>query len=117
VIYEDFVADPLSSLLSICSFLGVDPNFSFDTSHTYKTAFLPKRSISVRLALSGPARRVARHFIPGSARTELWGRIMSRRSTSPPKLDERSRDWLVEFFAEDILRLEQALGRGLPQWR
>jgi hypothetical protein len=116
-LYEDLVDAPNDLLNAVSNFLGVDAPFEFDISVKRKSGFIPEPTWSVRLANSqGTLRRIARHVLPDSTRSRLWGRVMNRSTIQPPPLEEDVRRRLSQLFVRDIHRLEELLDRDLSVW-
>lgn len=116
-LYEDYQANPIALLKDIFQFLGVDPTYSSDLSYRYNQAsFLPQNAFWRRFITHGQLRTLAKSLLPTSFRQLITMRL--NRSKAIPKLSlslEERRD-LTEIFREDILQLQDLLGRDLSGW-
>jgi len=114
VLFEELKNDPRSTLLKVTRHLGVDP-LCFDSaehSHAYNAYRRPKYPALQRLVVKSKVSR----FIPQSLRRSLrYSRLLF--DIRKPSMDSESRRYLQDIFAPDIFRLEELLGRKLPELR
>ncbi len=124
-LYEDLREDPQSVSSSVFRFLGVDDSFVPDTSARHNAARVPKNAVS-RAIIKGMngAFPVAKKIIPSSSvrvkdqwdfkvRQLVNSKILAKE---PPPLDPTLRAELLEGYREDILRLQDLIGRDLSLW-
>jgi len=121
-LYEDMRKDPAGVVQSVYRFLEVDDTFASDTSSRYNPAGVPA-SGSARAAMRatdkafGVLRKV---LAPTPSILPLafkMRRVMqSRILTEPPPIDPELREGLMEGYKEDILRLQELIGRDLSAW-
>src|SRR5919106_309515 len=121
-LYEDMREDPASVAQSVFRFLEVDDTFAPDTSSTYNPAGVPA-SGSARAAMRATNREVwalRKVLAPTSSILPLAFKmrraVLSRVLTKPPPIDPELREELVAGYKEDILRLQQLIGRDLSMW-
>ena len=122
-LYEDLRDDPAGVAQSIFRFLSVDDAFTPDTFSTYNPAGVPQ-SGAARLMIRtmdtalGVSRRT---FLPPTskvflfvnrARQILEGRMLAK----PPPIDPKIRSELLAGYKEDILKLQEIIGRDLSLW-
>lgn len=112
VLFEDLKERPQAVLPQILALLGVDAGVRLDaTRRVNETTSVPKHlrlRQFVKRRLSWLNRVVPVH------RTErLRAALFHQR---PPPLPARSAERLVEVFREDVLRLQDLLGRDLSAW-
>jgi hypothetical protein len=105
-IYEETVADPVTGLRSIFSFLGVDPDVQIP-AQTIETRVNVTREAGSRGFLA-KLRRKLQHRFPGAAAGD---------APRPPPLKPETRQRLLALYREDIARLETLIGRDLSLWR
>ncbi|TCJ15543.1 sulfotransferase [Rubrobacter taiwanensis] len=116
-LYEDLREDAGEVLRDIFEFLEVDESFEADTSERYNVSGVP-RSRTVGALISGlggvipVARPILQKALPYGVRQRLKARIFA----TPPRLDPEVRRELTENYREDILRLEELIGRDLSGW-
>jgi hypothetical protein len=121
-LYEDMREDPASVAQSVFRFLEVDDTFTPDTSSRYNPAGVPA-SRSARAAIRATNRVVwvLRKVLPPTSRIlplafKMRRVVQSRVLTEPPPIDPELREELVEGYKEDILRLQELIGRDLSMW-
>jgi len=103
-LYEDLVADAAGLVSDIFRFLDVEPTFE-------------PRNISVRYNVSGAStsNRFAR-LRPGFVR-RMARRIVPKTSDLVvPPVSEQTKHALISLYREDILELQNLLGRDLSSW-
>jgi hypothetical protein len=115
-LYEDLKEDPVGVAQSVFGFLGVEDTFVPNTSSKHNPASVP-RSEAARLAIRFMNTKlpIVRQIMPPSskARKLVQNRILTGES---PPLDPEVRAKLMEGYREDILRLQQLIGRDLSAW-
>ena len=121
-LYEDLRKDPAGLARSIYRFLGLDEGFVPDTSSQHNTAGVPKSGLAratVR-TMDTMASAFLGTFTPTSKMYPLLSKmrhgLQSRLVAKPPALDLEIRADLVEGYREDILQLQDLIGRDLSAW-
>jgi Sulfotransferase family len=121
-LYEDMREDPASVAKSVFRFLEVDDTFASDTSSRHNPAGVPA-SGSARVAMRATDKAVGvlrKVLAPTSGILPLAFRmrrvVQSRVLTEPPPIDPELREGLVEGYKDDILRLQELIGRDLSTW-
>jgi len=120
---EDLSRDPERLLRDVFRFLGVDDSFVPAASTRHNAAGVP-RSKLLHAFLTGrhPVRRAVRSlkpYMPPEARQRLAGtlaHVRQRNFATPPPLPPEARRFLVEAYREDVLRLQDLVGRDLSGW-
>jgi sulfotransferase family protein len=118
ILFEDLIRDTAVVMQQVALFLGIDPNgypeSTFDRAHN---PFEVSRGPFVRSVLrSRPIRVWSKRWIPQKLRTAVRNRFLFT-SGLKPRLDEKSRRFLIERFAPDLQRLERLLERDLDALR
>jgi hypothetical protein len=115
-LYEDLRDDPVGVVQSVFRFLEVDDAFVPDTSSKHNPGSVPKNEAARQMVrLMNTALPIVRKVIPPASRVR---KIVQERvliDESPP-LDPQIRAELMEFYKEDILKLEDLIGRDLSLW-
>jgi hypothetical protein len=115
-LYEDLKEDPVGVSQSVFRFLGVDDSFVPDASLRHNPASVPKGE-AARLAIRFMNTKlpIIRKIMPPSskARKLVQSRILTEES---PPLDPGVRAELIEGYREDVLKLEELIGRDLSAW-
>lgn len=119
-LHEEFVADTTRVVKDVCAFLEVpfhDGDF-FDPRRKYNASGSPRNALIGRLWASRPAKSLERWLLengmPPGARA-LAGRLLRSDRPAAP-IDERAREFLGAHFREDILKLQDLIGRDLSSW-
>lgn len=114
-VYEEFCENPLAVIQEIFQFLEVDSGFVPDMSSRGMQAYWPRYPGVDRLLRSPNwINGAARNVLPGKMYNTLIRYGMRFNKGKPPALPESVRARLQEVFQQDILNLEQMLGRKLP---
>jgi len=123
--YDDFTENPLAELQRIFQFLGVTQTFVPDVGKRHNVSrrrMRTPRSQLVNRLLNEPnrLRKVARRVLNKPLRNWLK-RFATRRNTksvrwSPPAMAPDVRAQLVEEFRDDVLSLEELIGRDFSSW-
>ena len=117
-LYDDLRGSPLSMLRDIFRFLDVDDTFAPDLSIEHNTAGVPKNksiySMATRLASRNPALKhaILERFLPAGPRRYIKNKIFVK----PPPLPTEVRQQLIYSCREDILKLQELIGRDLSPW-
>jgi hypothetical protein len=115
-LYDDLCADAAALVKTTFQFLGVDSTFEPDVSVRHNPAGEPKSRFVQRMLthraklfpLLGPLRRN-----PVMAR--LYARV-HQGNLIRPSLDPDVRAELAPYFRDDVLRLQDIIGRDLSAW-
>ena len=117
-LHSDLTTDPMGMLCEIYRFLDVDETFRPDMSMRYGATGIPKsrllhRAIN-RLTKPGPGKTFLRPFVPLSLRRFI-SEIRNKNLVKPPLDPEIRQEWM-ELYREDILKLQDLIGRDLSPW-
>lgn len=112
--FEDLAADPAATLREVFGFLEVDAEFACDTSQVANRAGAPRsRRLGKLIDGDSTAKRVAKKILPERWRVALRLRVADWNTGAKPEFDAEARAFLVDYFAEDVARLERFLGRTM----
>ena len=116
-LYEDLARDAAGVARRVFSFLGVDETFEPDVRARLNTGGVPREGAAwdVATQYDHPIRRALRPVLPHRLRLVMLARLRSR-ALHRPTLDPDVRRDLVGGYREDILRLQERLGRDLAEW-
>ena len=115
-LYDDLVRDPESLLRDLFHFLGVDEGVTVDTSVRYNLSGIIANPVLRALwAGTNHPRAFIRPLVPRRLRTLVAG-YFSTRKMIRPVLREETRAALVADYREDILKLQDLIGRDLQNW-
>jgi hypothetical protein len=110
--YEDWSSRPVEVYQDICRFLGVSDGVSPKMEMRYLEAQVPRAGAVAWLRRSGLWRTAAR-MTPSSLRPVLRRSLMRRPGST---MNPSDRDYLVDFYRDDIRKLEWLVGRNLDDW-
>lgn len=112
---EDLKQDAPGLLKDVFGFLEVDENFVPDTSITYNEGGVPKRKmLNALLTRPSVVKRMLRPLMPAAA-MKFYIRLKHSNLDKPP-LDPEVRASLVALYRNDVLRLQDRIGRDLSSW-
>lgn len=119
-LYEDLDKSPLLVVKKILEFLGLEASFLPDTFARINPSGIPRFKFLTQLIKKTPSsfKQVLKTVIPKSIRLkivewELWQNI---RPVSKPRISLETRKALLDYYQQDILKLQQLLGRDLSHW-
>ncbi|MAM86249.1 MAG: sulfotransferase [unclassified Hahellaceae] len=117
-LYDDFVNNPLSVYSEICQHIGVDNNFMPDMSARGKVAIRPRNLMVGRLLYwPNPFKTVLRKALTPSAFISVFNFIERKNFIPAPKIDQSQWRSLTTLFKDDVIQLEEVLGRQIPWYR
>jgi len=111
--HEDFRERPLEVYQNICRFLGVAPDFSPAMDRRHLEAQPPRLGAVGWLKRAGVWEAAAR-VTPRGLRPRI--RRALTRGPGTARMDPTDRNYLVDFYREDIRKLASLLGRNLDSW-
>ena len=116
-LYDELIADPDAVVRATLRFLDLDESHGVARVERHNEMRVP-RSPVLQQALEGRGRggRVARRLLPPAARQAAAGWTRAHLSHKPA-IDPDLRAELTGYFAEEIDRLEELIGRDLAGWR
>jgi hypothetical protein len=116
-LHEDLKADPLSVLRDIFRFLGIDETFNPDTSLRHNVSGIPKGGVLPSLVFGrNPAKAILKPLLPEGLRQHISLRLRSQYLDEAPPLAPEVRRELIGVYRDDILKLENLIGRDLSEW-
>jgi hypothetical protein len=114
-LYDDLRAEPLSFVQSIYRFLEVDDTFAPDMSKRFmEGGTRPMNSSLVRMLRSNSITKALRRHAPDLY--QPMKNVAKRALIKPAVLDPDLREKLTRGYREDILRLQDMIGRDLSHW-
>ena len=112
--YEQYQTQQLETLADIFRFLNVDTTFVPDTSRRYLEPRIPRfTAISHLLKKHGTWQR-GQDSNPDVLRS-FWRHLFFRQRGSVT-MDTKDREWLYEYYGEDVRKLSSLLERDLSAW-
>ena len=117
-LYDDFQRDPQQILRKAFEFLGVDTSFVPRLGVRYNVSGRPRSArLHQFLTANGPVARAVKAALPVRLRRRMKNAVMSSNlDVAVPPLAAAIRQRLKAFYREDILRLQDLIGRGRWEW-
>jgi hypothetical protein len=114
-IFEEFKKNAARTISDLYGFLGVDTSFVPDTSVKYNPGAVPKFRLLNKLFYHPKLINVTKSVVPEGVQVMLK-QVRELNLAATPKMPADLRTKLLEIYREDILRLEELLGRDLSIW-
>ena len=108
---EDLQNDPTSTLQKIFRFLNIDDQFIPDTSVRAGASGVPKSQFIYRFMRQKRVKSILKPFLPKGI-----GQKFDRFMLSKPPLSPENRDFLINLYRNDILKLQGLINRDLSPW-
>jgi hypothetical protein len=115
-LFEDLIRDPWSVCRSVFGLLGVDPDAPVEARRAYNRGGVPRSRLFAKLIRS-PVKEPLKKVLPETFRRNLGDRIRGTNNKPIPEMNFETKHYLREVFREDVLRLEEIIGRDLRHWR
>ncbi len=122
-LYNDLSENSLVMMQDMYQFIGVNSNFTPDTSQRQQVAAVPKnQSLNNLIKTKNPVRSavssVLRAVIPLEMRQKLRSGLINLNSGGKElqPLSSEERKILADFYHEDILKLQDLIQRDLSCW-
>ncbi len=114
--YDDYKSNSDEVVKSIYKFLGVDGNFEVDTSEKLNTAGVPKfGKLNYWINQFGIISWAKRKF-PRSWRSKFKKLMYTEDKEKIPEMSKHEKDYLINYYKEDVLKLEELLNKDLSHW-
>lgn len=116
IVFDEFREQPQKVLGEICEFIGVNPHFEFDTSYKYNMSGNPKSQVLYKLETSRGLVRFMKKFIPAKIAGTLKNSLTGEKQMKKEEMKPETRKQLVEFFKDDVLKLQELIQQDLSHW-
>jgi len=113
IIFEELIKDTKNYLQEILKFLGLNytiTNFKPEIRNPYGTT---RGVLAEKIIKSQAASGIAKKIMSSTTRRLLKDKVLLKKSPKP-KMDEKDRDILINFYREDVEKLQTLIGRKLP---
>jgi hypothetical protein len=116
--YEEYCVEPLAVIKRIFQLLGVDDSFVPDMSHRYNVSGNPRSKLLHNLLMQGNfVKRALKPFIPSAIRQQVQLAMIELNMVQErAEITQATRRYLQNVYREDIIQLEQLIGRDLSDW-
>lgn len=116
ILFDELKEDANKTLAKICRFIGVSDDFKFDTSYKYNVSGDPKNAVLYKLETSRGLVNFAKKFIPQKLVVKLKQRLTGEQQMIKSEMNPKTRQQLLKFFKNDILKLQDLIQRDLSHW-
>lgn len=114
-LYDDYKFDKKSVMKDMYAFLGVDTNFFPETDKKVNEAGLPRfKYLNYFIAQTGFLRKWARSVL-GERGKKIVSKMMYS-ADNLPKITSEEREYLINYYREDVEKLSSLLGKDLSHW-
>ena len=118
ILFDDLKENATKTMQDIFHFLDVSTDFTPDVSVVYNRGGIPKNkilNITLRFFKGRKVKERLKSWLPSSV--VVAGKKLNRRNLQkPPPLEPQVRKEIIEYYREDILRLQDLIGRDLSRW-
>jgi len=115
LVFEEFSVDVAGSLQQVLEFLGVEPPSNALAGPTYREYSVVRGPLVRYLFGNRTIARASELLISPSMRKAIRDRFLVKKAAKPP-MPQDAREFLVQYYADDVQSLARLLGRNLP-WR
>ncbi|WP_407635122.1 sulfotransferase domain-containing protein [Thermodesulfobium narugense] len=117
-LFEDLKINPHCLMKELFNFLDVDSEFVPDDLETkYNESGIPRhRSLYNFLNKPNPFKSVIKNFLPKNFRIKLKNKFMHKLLVKAERMNADTRKYLIDFYKEDIIRLQKLIDRDLSRW-
>ncbi|MFH1842206.1 MAG: sulfotransferase [bacterium] len=115
LLFEDLRRDSAAVMRELYSFLGVDPSFTPAVAARHNVGGYPRRRFLHGLLSNTGLRNKLEPMTPSWLIRRLE-QLRRRNYQAPPPFPAAVRSRLLETYREDIVRLQELIGRDLSGW-
>jgi len=116
IIFEEFIKNTKKTMEEILDFLEINRTVGDLGDKKYNPYSSPRVPFTQSLMTSDSVRKIVNYnLVPFKTRKFIREKILFK-SASKPKMQENDRRTLVNYYQEDVKKLEEILGRKLP-WK
>jgi len=117
-LYDDLLTAPQKIYSDIFEFIGVDPNFSINTTERFNTTKVVRRNKQLHDFLMKPSslKTALRQVIPAHIRKPLSAKVYRKNASPIQPLSNALRGELTRSYESDILRLQDLIEQDLSHW-
>lgn len=122
-LYDNLCQDPVNFMQDMYKFIGVDDGFSPDTSQKSQVAKIPKnqtvhKMLNSENSVRTLSRNILKLLLPLELRQQIRNKLININSQDKKQalLAREERQQLIEFYRDDITKLENLIKRDLSAW-
>lgn len=114
-LFEDFIQNRMAVLADIASFLEIDAFPPSEPVHRNAAGIPRNRTIQKAMRRSSRIKSVMKSVLPSETRASIR-RGLERFNLTKPDMPEQVRQTLIDFYRDDIRKVEEILKRDLSRW-
>ena len=111
IIFEEFVKDTRTSLKEILEFLNIDSEPPDIIENIYNPFTVPRGKLVAQLISNKIIREAGKNLLPRSITPKL--KKIFDKNAPKPKISAEDRNFLEDFFRDDVKKLQELLDRPL----
>ncbi|MEL6553959.1 MAG: sulfotransferase [Cyanobacteria bacterium J06621_11] len=115
-LFEDLAQTTQTTVQSIFSFLQIDDTFVPDLSIVNASGIPRSKLVHSLVDRGNPVRDTLKAVVPDGLRKGIANQIRKLNLAPKPPLDPETKAVMVGFYREDILKLQDLIGRDLTGW-
>jgi hypothetical protein len=112
--YEETKSRPREFMQEVLEFLQVDTSFTPDTSRRYNEPQIPRMVRTNQVLRRGRRWQMLKRLTPAPIKSFVRNAIY--RPSGSVSMQQEDRGLMLDFYRNDIHRLEGILGRDLSAW-
>jgi len=113
LIFEEFIKNPKKIVKEVLDFLELEGEPTDAVETTHNVYGIPRGKMGKFLRGSITVKKLSLKLVPQSLRWKMRDKIALKKEEKP-KLQQEDRLILESFFQDDVLKLQEMLGRELP---
>jgi len=113
LIFEEFFNDVNGTIEEVLKFLEIENGMHDFTEKKYNEFRAARGKLSKAILRSRKIKKIARSFLPETQLLKLTDKLLYDKNVEKPKISEKDREFLVQFFSDDVNTLQKILGRKL----
>lgn len=113
IIFEEFISDPKKTLQKILQFLNLKSDIKNLKMEVFNPFVIPRSKIGKFAYRNRTMRRVLEMTLSPPIRKKLKEKLIVKKA-SKPKMREEDRNTLINFFKEDVEKIQILLNKELP---
>ena len=118
LLYDDFAKNTASELRSIFKFLNLNENIeiNYKTKHNVGGVHWNNSYIKEMLLNDSVLKTIINKYISKSNIKSIWSVLSNIFKSKVVKMNAPTKDHLIKFYKEDIIKLSKLINRDLNLW-
>jgi hypothetical protein len=117
LLFEELLSDGPGVFKRLCQFIGVDDNFTPNTTERVNVGGIPKsRTLHNLLKNRWAVTALLKPFFPVAWRKSMRQRLIAQNLHRYPLLADDDRRQLIDYYQEDVLKLQILIDKDLSSW-